>query len=744
MTLFSGRLKGLPALIALGFLSLALVGCGGDDGEDGPQGPPGSGGPPGPEGPPGPPGPPPVSIEDGGDVVIGNGTGLTEAQIEAIGGLVATIDSGSIASPPVIEFTVETVHGGAALGLAPNVLNFMVAKLVPGTDGNPSRWQSYVTRTQTASASGPQVLPSAVQATTENGANGTLEELGEGRYRYTYAVDLEGVTTPIAVAFEPALTHRLGLEIRMSGEAEALAPDNPVIDIVPDGGAGSGNKLIADTENCAACHVRFALHGGPRRTVEYCVTCHNPASIDPDGGESVDMAYMAHSIHMGENRSAAYVVYGFGGTRHDYGDVTYPQSVLFCENCHEASEATPDGDAWKTSVSTASCGGCHDAGVTKTGPDPATALYTYAYIHSSGSFGPVADSLCTACHFEGGVGGDALTNHASGSDRLYVEQGRDFTYEILDAVNTGPGEAPTVTFRILGADGQPLDVIDGPTFNTPSTRLSLRFAWTSDAIYNGTEDGVSVNGQGQPTSADLITDKASIVDNGDGTFSYTLAAPLPTGYTGDLVITLEGRRVLEDGTRAYPDSAFFFPGAERLAIVSQEKCEACHEQINFHGGSRAGDPMICTVCHNADAAFAAEGFPTIALGPMLHAVHANTYDNPRWEVVTYPQSPANCEACHNPGTYYGARATARPVSVDEGGDPLRWDDDTAASATLAACAGCHVSDTAIAHMELNGGVAGESKGAMAIPSSGSEACLVCHGPGRIADTVEAHRGRGGE
>ena len=48
--------------------------------------------------------------------------------------------------------------------------------------------------------------------------------------------------------------------------------------------------------------------------------------------------------HLGIDRAEPYVVYGFGDSLHDYGDVTYPQDILWCENCHEASATTPDGN----------------------------------------------------------------------------------------------------------------------------------------------------------------------------------------------------------------------------------------------------------------------------------------------------------------------------------------------------------------------------------------------------------------
>ena len=141
-----------------------------------------------------------------------------------------------------------------------------------------------------------------------------------------------------------------------------------------------------------------------------------------------------------------YIVYGFGGTAHDYGEVTYPQSTLFCENCHTASEAAPDGDAWMTSPSAAACGGCHAQGLEKTGPDVATGRYAYQYQHSSVDL-LVNDGLCGDCHRAGGVGGAILDAHkkpvfASGNRNLRysVERGRDFTYEILSVINAAAGQ----------------------------------------------------------------------------------------------------------------------------------------------------------------------------------------------------------------------------------------------------------------------------------------------------------------
>jgi hypothetical protein len=41
-------------------------------------------------------------------------------------------------------------------------------------------------------------------------------------------------------------------------------------------------------------------------------------------------------------------------------------------------------------------------------------------------------------------------------------------------------------------------------------------------------------------------------------------------------------------------------------------------------------------------------------------------------------------------------------------------------------------------MTQNGGAIGVAGGKTLTPSSSSEACVVCHGPGRAEDTAKAH------
>ena len=779
------------ALLASCALAFGIAGCSGDDGNNGAAGAPGAPGAPGaggqacwdlnnngvgdlPEEDTNGDGV--VDVNDcratGDTILIGNGSTLTEEQIEELGGLVAVITAIEVSSPPVVTFEVEDIHGNPALGITGGI-NMTLAKLIPASGGNVAYWQSYVNRVETANpnANTPNVLPQAVQATTDG--QGTIEELGGGAYTYTFATDVTDVTTPIPVSWEPSLTHRVGMEIRLSGEAELLAPDNPVLDFVPDGGAGSGNNQIVSTaENCDTCHYRFDLHGGPRRTVEYCVTCHNPGTIDQDTGESLDMKYMTHSIHPGEDRVVPYIIYGYGDFVHDYTEVTYPQDLLFCETCHEESALTPDGNLWNETSTAATCGGCHAPGLISEDPDAVTGQPTYKFDHGAagadGGFTVVADDYtCNTCHLGAITGaGTALAVHSKidGSQRFRYETGLDYVLSIVSATNTDPGQTPTITFRVDKPDGTAWDIVNDPEFTDAAASLNLYVAWDTGDIYNGDElgntgglrdrgNGIEPYGAGEPYRYYLnaMIAAPSFVQNADGSYTVDYFAATPVDYTGDIMIGLGGHPAAfatdADGVatvqRAAARSAVFYPGTPRVYRASSENCDACHKQVQFHGSNRNGNTEICLVCHTPDLAEDPDSFQ---FGNMIHRIHTanETYAGGAFAEVTYPQSVANCERCHIPDGFNAARSTARAVSTSLGADEAIWLDDIATTPNATACGACHTSTGAAGHFESQGGQVDEPKdtiiGADAnggIPN-GQEACVVCHGTGAAFDTANYH------
>ncbi|MGD8533607.1 MAG: OmcA/MtrC family decaheme c-type cytochrome [Gammaproteobacteria bacterium] len=828
----------LATLLSVIFLGLAIAGCDGDDGDDGA---PGAAGPPGEDGAAGLacwdlnengvgdlvlPDPPftedlnqdgvvnvfdcNATAGDGGTgIAIGDGSELTEEDVETLGRLVATIDSVEIASPPVVEFTVTDSNGNPAIGIAQGVVWFTAAKLVPGDpsfNGGLSYWQSYVNTYETPlegnPAGSPNVLESALQATTDNA--GTLEVLGPGKYRYTFATDIADPEQTLGVEYEPGLTTRVGLEIRLSDNVDEngnlvaevevpLAPLNPVFDFVPDGGAGSGvTKEVSATESCASCHYQFELHGGPRKTVEYCVTCHNPWTFDQDTGEALDMAYMAHSIHPGHDRNVngddtqliPYIIYGyaerFGSPPDDYSEVTHPQSLTYCENCHEESEATPDGNAWNESATAKTCGGCHADGLQVGTPDPVTGQpdgYAFNHQYADVELGVAVDGTCGSCHLGAIVtAGDALSIHSriAGDQRFREETGEQFVLSI-ESATYAPGETPVITFRVDKPDGTAWDIFNDPEFQSydPPNQdgsLNLYVAWTTDDIYNGDELGATwglrdrgngpevVEEPGYPYRMYLAALQRDAVQNADGSYTVTYFTALPENISGAPMIALGGHPVGfvtdADGNQYYErgaaTSAVFYPGTPRDYTADNDGCNGCHQQVQAHGSNRNGNTEICLVCHTADTAVTddAEIGPVgWGWGYMIHNIHiaSETYSGGGFAEVTYPQSVGNCFTCHKDGKYNTARVTARAVSVGEGGDDNTWLNDTATTPSAALCGTCHNDNAAVGHFTSNGGqvlvakdtILGAEPGVGGVPI-GQEACAVCHGPGSTFDTTLYH------
>ena len=745
----------LLRLAAVLLTATLIWGCEGDDGRDGATGAQG------PEGPQGPQGPAGEDFSD--DITVGNGSLLTEEEIERLGKLNATITGVTVASPPVVDFTVTDANGNPAMGIAEDVLAFTFAKLVPNTDptinGGLPYWQSYLNQVEVDNPdTGDHVLPQAVEATSEGCAVDTLVEIADGEYQCTLTTDVVNVTDPIAVAWEPNLTHRMGMEIRLQGPGETpLAPDNPVFDFVPDGGAGSGvTREIADTLNCNGCHLELAQHGGPRKSVEYCVTCHNPGTVDQDTGESMDMAYLAHSIHMGEDRAVPFVVWGFteifGSGRFDASNITYPQAKTYCETCHEASMTHPDGDNWNADATAKTCGGCHAAGLVAQNFDPVTGQAEYLFDHAAAmadnGFSAVAeDGACGSCHLGNiSTAGPPLAIHSRirGDDRARAEAGDNFVFEILSATATGPGETPVVTFQVTDGQGNAYDILNDPEFDSAnSAALNLYVQWATDAYYGGDETGLVLGARqlddlsiediqtltfrdsGYPYRMRLGAIKDAAVDNMDGTFSVTFFRALPMDITGDVAIGLGGHPGWEytdadgvtDFDQAATVSAVFYPGDARQAAVDSAQCNTCHKRIMQHGRNRNGNIEICLLCHNGDTAVcdenpdingacpdgvAQEGY---GFGLMIHSIHtkSTTWLGGAFKDITYPQNAANCDTCHKAGTYNTARATARAVSTDQGSDIRVWTDDIATTATAAACGTCHSSSAAIGHFNTQGG-----------------------------------------
>ncbi len=806
-------------VIVIGVAALALSGCSGDDGDDGRDGAQGGTGPVG------------QACWDLNNNGIGdlpeedtNGDGVVDvldcrAPITNVGGadisnpdilnriegFEAEITSVSIESPPVVDFTLKTANGISAVGLGEaGEVRAMISKLNPAAGGLPENYESYFNTIEEGGA--PNVIEKALHAANDRG--GELVDNGDGSYTYTFANDpttgeaIEGAVA-VPVEWEPDLTHAIGLEIRVENDDGVdLDPPNPVVHIIPSTGADSDmTKAIAATADCNSCHEKLAFHGNHRQTTPYCQTCHNPYTRDQNGGELVDLAYMTHSIHASSVRAGqettegeySYIVYGFNDSLNDFSEVTYPQSTLYCENCHEAGEDTPDGDAWLTTATAEACGGCHVAGLKASAPDATTGLSTYRYAHSPENFPSGFEQpsgTCVNCHGTG-LFVDTLEAHIKGA-RLERDLGENFVYEILRVENSAPGQRPVVRFLVSDPDGNPYDIVNDPEFGDGAS-LTVDIAWDTDDYYNegsgSTGDGSGP--PGQPVGIPLATLKTDAVRQSNGAYDITSPIAIPADITGNVVVGLEGHPVVavegeEEPVEAAPVSIVFptdpngpFRGEGRPELVDQESCNNCHEFLAFHGNNRNNNAQQCILCHTADATDVrrrqlagvdwnnpdptdGRGEQSVAMGYMLHSLHRSNIvlygfafvpgvgvsGGPNdFTEVTYPGELANCNACHVDDSYYGARSTARAITVGTGADRAISADDEAITPTTAACYACHTDDNSAAHMLSNGGYIADGdpatveavlKGDLGSNAATTESCGTCHGQGRIADVGVAH------
>jgi OmcA/MtrC family decaheme c-type cytochrome len=750
MASYMNRVSRIAALALLGLL---LAACsGGDDGRDGDAGPGGPTGSPGPAGPSG-------------------GTAVPVDSADRINITVSSVGIPAGGGAPVIELSLSNDDGLGLKGLPAADIRFVLSQLTPGSAGGSSEWQSYVTRDTGGIANG--------QATTETATAGTFADNGDGTYQYTFAKALTAYAA--GPAFDASKTHRLGVEIR----EQAPISTNGIYDFVPAGGAPVFERKIVDNDTCNACHDRLEFHGGPRTDVQYCVTCHNPYSIDGDSGNTVDMKALIHNIHAGRD---GYVIFGYRGTEYDYSNIHWTQDLRNCQTCHEEDDAnTPQASNWRLVQNRASCGTCHyDDG------DPNNGQHDYAIEDGVHPFGQVYqdDTQCQDCHGpNSAIPSVQVANVHAIPEDLAAEA---FEYQVVSIVDTGPGELPTATIRVLNPQdpdyandpaSTAYDINDpnGP-FQASRARLRLDITWTTDELANldpNDELGRPAD-SGAPFAPIDIDFTSDAANDGTNTFTKTADAGdiIPSTASGSGLAILEGRpRVDIDGSlTSLAVAADFLPFAitdtdangdpdpqDRRKVVNIDKCNDCHKNLSLHGDNRSGNTEVCSACHNPNATDIAQRGVAgsdcqvelgdieapIDLKRMIHQIHSgNTgvcgYNNSAHSYfdVVYPGHLNNCEGCHveDRDTFYPVDpAKVLATTVLTGDDRSILSDDVAISPNTSVCSSCHSDFLAAEHMKQNGGdfEAGKDETG-ALVSSEVETCELCHGPGRSADVKEMH------
>ena len=656
---------------------------------------------------------------------------------------------------PLIKLTIKDGSGHAldrTGGMTPGAVsvNFVLAHLSTA-DGSVGEYVPY----NTASVNGatventPPALASALQPRAEN--NGTWTELDPNAGTYSYRFN-----QVLPENYDKTKTHTLALYASRTYQAVAYVA-NPIKHFRPDGMEVTEKREVVSSAACNKCHNTLREHGGSRRELGLCITCHVGGMADPESGNSLEMSQMIHKIHSGRRLPSVvagtpYKIIGFNNSVHDYSEINFPQALQNCATCHQGQ----NGDHWKTALNRAACNGCHDRVSYLT---PAPTGYT---LHTGGQ--QTTDTLCANCHAEG-MGPIATLE----SDVVKVHKRRDelplrdsqgqfdsaapvLTGSVVSVTNTGPTESPVVRFTVA-VNGQPYDIL---AMGNALNRLRFTFAGpTSD--FTGYVQYVAQQATGAVgTLAAGSTAGEFTWTVANGVTMTTIATACGTQPAGSFAIGMEGRITanasLANNTQvsvnyAMHNQVAYFAVTDTLAprreAVVVGNCNNCHEDLAAHGGSR-NDPQYCVLCHTANLNTTNIPAPSVGstklttslrLSHMIHRIHTGEAGvNPfiigsdDFSEVLFPGELKHCTNCHVPSHYKLPLPTLLPTKLTQiDSNKARVPStDYFIQATTGACTGCHDSNDTLAHAEAM------------TTSTGKESCAVCHGTGASYDVDVVH------
>ncbi len=598
----SRSVRGLPGplLAMVSAVALVIAACQGPEGDRGEPGPPGS---------PGPTPPP-----DAGD------TYAIEIQTAYV-----TVTTANLLE---VELAI-TDDAGVPRSRDGVSIWFTAAALLPDpTSGEPA-WMSYVTR-PVAGAFG-----STNQPTADSG--GVWTELAWGLYKYTFKATLPA-------GYPANATHRVALYARRPLPTGGSEYENEFLDFVPSGVANMAGKAVASTEACNSCHSTLGLHGGPRRDLELCVTCHTPQLFDPDTenfskpGEMnpLDMDVITHRIHSGHDLPSIlaaqaagivgfkYEVIVYNASHHVYGEtladnmdagtlpqlagVALPMEIRNCTTCH--TSGAPDSGAFKTTVTRAACTSCHDDvwfGSAATLP-PATATRPAMNLHTGGPMADDASCASAACHVEdlpdsefdrSIAGAHVVPIHSTQLQGLGVDMvsvgivgtGVDVSFSITYG---GVPMAPPIDTAVLTGAAV---VISGPTTDYDIAnfyRADVRSMMTA-ARYDAGTGRYTMTLPARAANDPYFPSGPVIPPGAEGTFAAGMDVRRTTtvaGASGSFNVT----EPPDTNDVTYFAVTDVDPQPRRL-IVDQDACNTCHDTLLLHGGQRR-DIEHCVLCHN--------------------------------------------------------------------------------------------------------------------------------------------------
>ncbi len=670
------------------------------------------------------------------------------------------------------------VSPSAAIELAPQWISYINKRVLPGVVADNSLAPGWDTH------KGEQW-----QAGIESSCGKPcLQSLGQGRYRYTFAKGLDKYSdiAEINTSYAPELVHRVYLELQpFTGKNQQATLVNTSFDFDPATGGAidskDGRQLIVAQQSCYRCHTsevnqssRLIMHGSKRFDYDGCVMCHTSYSGDPETGASLGMASLVHKIHRSD-----YVVIGYKGSVHDYSKVTYPGDMAQCQQCHIEGEAAQAN--WYQLPGQETCLSCHEASAPEDWNGTAVGLF-----HQRDLFPEAWALSCSGCHPDSNnPQGSALFHNKQANAAANLQDKYQFALKssVLDV------NADTLTVNLAFA-GLGLSPLQDP---------AIESLWLT-AVGNAAQEVMPIN-NGQRKLWNVLADNPNIeVTHQAGLMTVVINQVA----SADFALTKSGSlyamaRVCADkqtglaaactdtsiSQEVSANSIALTAGVTSYAaVVSQEKCVACHDDnfqqrvVDAHylvkePDSRCGvchGPQVathfadgsCQSCHTKDMVAYMNAnvkhTPGIAsiksfrslnnslnYREMIHSLHATTRSatGPKGEArtkITYTANANDCSACHDKGQLT-MPTLSKQVSVIVAAPKASAAGQVAEySPTVAVCASCHlVLDKWLDHAISFGGVYQSDASSGAIYQAGSESCATCHSEGKSQGLDKVHQ-----
>ena len=321
----------------------------------------------------------------------------------------------------------------------------------------------------------------------------------------------------------------------------------------------------------------------------------------------------------------------------------------------------------------------------------------------------------------------------SADERQYTPLQKGYYLSAQDAVWLRPGinlqilniaiptdRKPVVTFKISEGGSQALDRSGAITPGVVSTNFIVAYIPASEDQYVNYITRTTTSSVTKITATQPTRDSGgTYVNLGDGTYSYTFGATLPSDYDRTTTHTIgiyATRDLREFGLSLYVanTSQDFVPDGRPVTkvreVVATENCNQCHNPLSAHGSGARRDVRLCVLCHTPQNTDPNTG-NTLDLKVFIHKIHmgenlpsviagkpfyigASPATGANFSDVTFPRDIRNCQTCHVKASQAGNWLT-QPERDTCGSchDDVNWKtgDNHAAGPQLddKSCADCH-------------------------------------------------------